>query len=211
MNYLQKLFINSVVDIYSDILSVDLESGDCSYIYTENKVMEEIQLSQKWDEAKKLMLESIDPEDHETVLAKLESRMTADAEADTAFAVDYHSVLGKEGRRNPLWRMNVLIIEDRRKKKALLFCRDNSIDIKGKFGIIEQRDKDPVTHVYNRFKLEELIRTDYQNMDMCGVLYFDINDFKKLIDVYGIEEKENILRTLSESIQKQPSRQKRLF
>ena len=46
MNYLQKLFINSVVDIYSDILSVDLESGDCSYIYTENKVMEEIQLSQ---------------------------------------------------------------------------------------------------------------------------------------------------------------------
>ena len=202
MNYLQKLFINSVVDIYSDILSVDLESGDCSYIYTENKVMEEIQLSQKWDEAKKLMLESIDPEDHATVLAKLESRMTVDAEADTAFAVDYHSVLGKEGRRNPLWRMNVLIIEDRRKKKALLFCRDNSIDIKGKFGIVEQRDKDPVTHVYNRFKLEELVRTDYQNMDMCGVLYFDINDFKKLIDVYGIEEKENILRTLSESIQK---------
>ena len=52
MNYLQKLFVNAVVDIYSDILSVDLETGDCSYIYTENKVMEEIQLPQKWYEAK---------------------------------------------------------------------------------------------------------------------------------------------------------------
>ena len=130
MNYIQKLFINAVVDIYSDILSVDLETGDCSYIYTENKVMEEIQLPQKWDEAKKLILECIDPEDHEAVLAKWESHMTVEAEADSAFSVDYHSVLGKEGRRNPLWRMNILIIEDRRKKKALIFCRDNSIDIK---------------------------------------------------------------------------------
>ena len=100
MNYIQKLFINSVVDIYSDILSVDLETGDCSYIYTENKVMEEIQLPQKWDEAKKLILECIDPEDHEAVLAKWESHMTVEAEADSAFSVDYHSVLGKEGRRN---------------------------------------------------------------------------------------------------------------
>ena len=44
MNYLQKLYINSMLDIYSDILAVDMESGDCSYIYTENKVMEEIRL-----------------------------------------------------------------------------------------------------------------------------------------------------------------------
>ena len=114
-------FVNAVVDIYSDILSVDLETGDCSYIYTENRVMEEIQLPQKWDEAKKLILESIDPEDHEAVLAKWDSHMTVEAEADTAFSVDYHSVLGKEGRRNPLWRMNILIIEDRRKKKSTYF------------------------------------------------------------------------------------------
>ena len=59
MNYLQKLFINSVVDIYSDILNVDLETGECSYIYTENHVMEEIHLPQKWEEAKQMILESI--------------------------------------------------------------------------------------------------------------------------------------------------------
>ena len=202
MNYLQRLFINSVVDIYSDIFSVDLETGDCSYIYTENKVMEEIHLPQKWDEAKNMILESIDPEDHAAVLAKWETHMTAEAEEDSAFAVDYHTVQGKEGRRNPLWRMNVLIIQNRGKKKALMFCRDNSINFKEKFRIVEQRDKEQLTQVYNRFKLEELLRTDYQNLETCGVLYFDILDFKKLMDVYGIEEKENILRTLSESIQK---------
>ena len=92
MNYLQKLFINSVVDIYSDILNVDLETGDCNYIYTENHVMEEIHLPQKWDEAKQMILESILPEDHASVLEKLDTHMTPDAEADSAFSVEYHTV-----------------------------------------------------------------------------------------------------------------------
>ena len=202
MNYLQKLFINSVVDIYSDILAVDLETGDCSYIYTENKVMEEIHLSQKWDEAKYMLLESIDPKEHEVILEKWETRMTPEAEADSAFSIEYHAKENKEGRRAPLWKMNILIIENRGKKQALILCRDNSIDMKGQFQITELKDKDTLTNVYNRFKLEELCQNEYQDLETCGVLFFDINDFKKLLDSYGIEEKENILCTVAESIKR---------
>lgn len=200
MNYLQKLFINSVVDIYSDILCVDMESGDCSYIYTENKVMEEISLPQKWDEAKKMILESIVPEDHAAVLEKWDTHMTLDAEVDSAFSVEYHTKPAIEGRRPAVWKMNIAIIENRRRKQALLLCRDNSIDMKGQFHILELKDKDHLTNVYNRFKLEELCHTEYQNMETCGVLFFDINDFRKLLDAYGIEEKEYILCTLADSI-----------
>ena len=200
MNYLQKLFINSVVDIYSDILCVDIESGDCSYIYTENKVMEEIYLPQKWDEAKKMILESIVLEDHAAVLEKWDTHMTMDAEVDSAFSVEYHTKPAIEGRRPALWKMNIAIIENRRRKQALILCRDNSIDMKGQFHILELKDKDHLTNVYNRFKLEELCHTEYQNMETCGVLFFDINDFRKLLDAYGIEEKEYILCTLADSI-----------
>ena len=200
MNYLQKLFINSVVDIYSDILNVDLETGDCSYIYTENHVMEEIHLPQKWEEVKQVILTSIIPEDHASVLKKLDTNMTLEAEVDSAFSVEYHTIPTMEGRRAPLWKMNVAIIENRRKKQALIMCRDNSIDMKGQLHIKELRDKDQLTNVYNRFKLEELCQTEYQNMETCGVLFFDINDFKKLLDAYGLEEKENILCTLANSI-----------
>ena len=200
MNYLQKLFINSVVDIYSDILTVDLESGECSYIYTENKSMEEIHLPQKWDEAKQMILESIVPEDHAAIMEKWDTHMTLDAEADSAFSVEYHTKPAVEGRRPALWKMNIAIIENRGRKQAIIFCRDNSIDIKGQFHILELRDKDRLTNVYNRFKLEELCQTDYQNMETCGVLFFDINDFRKLLDAYGIEEKEYILCTLADSI-----------
>ena len=200
MNYLQKLFINSVVDIYSDILLVDLESGDCSYIYTENKVMEEIHLPQKWEEAKYLILDSIVPEEHETILQKWETHMTTEAEADSGFSIEYHTKAEKEGRRAPLWKMNIIIIENRGKKQALIMCRDNSIDMKGQFHILEQKDKDKLTDVYNRFKLEELCYSEYQDLETCGVLFFDINDFKKLLDAYGIEEKENILCTVAGSV-----------
>ena len=200
MNYLQKLFINSVVDIYSDILTVDLENGDCSYIYTENGTMEEIHLPQKWEEAKTLILESIVPEDHESVLKKWDAHMTMEAEADSAFSVEYHAVTTKEDRRAPLWKMNILIIENRGKKQAVIMCRDNSIDMKEHFRILELKDKDKLTNIYNRFKLQELFKTEYQNLESCGVLYFDINDFKKLLDAYGIEEKEYILCTLANSI-----------
>ena len=200
MNYLQKLFINTMMDIYSDILAVDLESGDCSYIYTENKVMEEIHLPQKWDEAKNMILKSIDPVEHESILAKWEENMTVEAEADSCFSVEYHAVTNKESKRNPLWKMNIAIIENRGKKQALLLFRDNSVDIKGSFRIREQRDRDPLTQVYNRFKLEELLHTEYSRMETCGVLFFDINDFKKMMDAYGIEEKEYVLRTVAESL-----------
>ena len=200
MNYLQKLFINSVVDIYSDILCVDIESGDCSYIYTENKAMEEIHLPQKWDEVKQIILQSIVPEDHNMVMEKWDSHLTMDAEADSAFSVEYHTKPVMEGRPPAVWKMNIAIIENRRRKQALILCRDNSIDMKGQFRIPELKDKDHLTNVYNRFKLEELCRTEYQNMESCGVLFFDINDFKKLLDAYGIEEKEYILCTLANSI-----------
>lgn len=200
MNYLQKLFINSVVDIYSDILNVDLETGECSYIYTENHVMEEIHLPQKWEEAKQMILESIVPEDHAAVLEKLDTHMTMEAEVDSAFSVEYHTVPTMVGRRAPLWKMNIAIIENKRRKQALILCRDNSIDMKGHFNILGLRDKDIFTNVYNRFKLEELCQSEYQNLDTCGVMFFDINDFRKLLDAYGIEEKEYILHTLADSI-----------
>ncbi len=200
MNYLQKLYINSVVDIYSDILSVDLETGKCNYIYTENKMLEEIQLPQNWEEAKHLILESIVPQEHEMIMEKWAANMTLDAETDTSFSIEYHSIAREEGKKAALWKMNIMIVDDDGRKCAHIFLRDRSIDIKGRFRIAELRDRDPLTKVYNRFKLEELSRSEYQNMNTCGVLFFNVNDLKDFLDSYGMEEKESILCTLADGV-----------
>ena len=95
--------------------------------------MEEIKLPQKWDEVKHMLLESIIPEDHEAVLGKWDTMMILEAEADSAFSVEYHTKPAIEGRKPALWRMNILMIENRQKKQALIMCRDSSIDMKNQF------------------------------------------------------------------------------
>ena len=200
MNYLQKLFINSVVDIYSDIMSVDLETGDCCYICIQNHTMEEVKLEQKWEEVKYILLENVVPEDHAQVLDLWDKNLTMDAPADSAFGVNYHTTSEEGGRNSAFWRMNIAIMENRGKKQAVIFCRDNTIDMKEKFHIADIHSRDKLTCLYNRFMLEEMIRTEYREMETCGILFFDINDFKKLQDVYGLEEKDHILEIISESI-----------
>ena len=200
MNYLQKLFINSVVDIYSDIMSVNLQTGECHYICIQNHKIEEVKLDKKWDEVKYMLLENVVPEEHEKVLALWDSQMTMGAPADSAFGVEYHTIAEEQGRNPSFWRMNIAIMENRGKKQAVIFCRDHTIDMKTKFHIVDIHNRDKLTYLYNRFKLEEMIKTEYQEMETCGILFFDINDFKKLQDTYGIEEKEHILEVISESI-----------
>lgn len=200
MNYLQKLFINSVVDIYSDIMSVDLETGECCYICMQNHTLEEVKLDKNWDEVKYMLLENVVLEDRQQVLDLWDSKMTMDAPSDSAFGVNYHVMNEEKGRNAAFWRMNVAIMENRGKKQAVIFCRDHTIDMKSKFHIVEIHNRDKLTFLYNRFKLEEMIKTEYREMETCGVLFFDINDFKKLQDAYGIEEKDHILEIISDSV-----------
>ena len=200
MNYLQKLFINSVVDIYSDIMSVDLETGECCYICMQNHTLEEVKLEQKWDEVKYMLLQNVVEEDHQHVLELWDSRMVPDAPSEFAFGVNYHVKNEERGGLASYWRMNIAIMENRGKKQAVIFCRDHTIDMKSMFHIVDIHNKDKLTYLYNRFKLEEMIKTEYREMETCGILFFDINDFKKIQDNYGIEEKEHILEVISESI-----------
>lgn len=200
MNYLQKLFINSVVDIYSDIMSVNLENGECHYLCIQNHKIEEVKLDKKWDEIKYMLLENVVPEDHEKILSLWDSRLTIDAPGDSAFGVSYHILSEERGKNTSFWRMNIAIMENRGRKKAVIFCRDHTIDMKKKFNIVKLHNRDKMTYLYNRFKLEEMIKTEYREMETCGVLFFDINDFKKLQDAYGLEEKEHILEVISESV-----------
>ena len=111
MNYLQKLFINSVIDIYSDILSIDIATGECSYILVQNHAIEEVKLDKKWDEIKYMLLKNIDPNDHEYVLSLWEEKLTMDAEPDSAFGVNYHLLQGERRGNAAFWRMLVLSLK----------------------------------------------------------------------------------------------------
>ena len=200
MNYRLKLYINSIVDMYSDIMVVDLETRDCKYIYVENNKVEELEVPYKWEEAKVLLLSNIHPDDRPRVLDSWNRHMTPDAEEDSAFAITYRSMAGERGRAASEWKMNIAIQESNGRKIAIIFSRDHSMEMKDKLHLGADVHRDHLTSLYNHFKLGEMIHTEYSNMESCGVLYFDINDFKSIKEVYGGKEEEEILAHIAESI-----------
>ncbi len=200
MNYRLKLFINSIVDMYSDIMVVDLTTRQCKYIYVENGLVEELEVPYSWEEAKILLLSNIHPDDRQSVLEAWNQHMTPEAEEDSAFAITYRSMAGGRGRAASQWKMNIAIQESNGRKIAIIFSRDHSMGMKEKLHLGAEVHKDQLTSLYNHFKLNEMINTEYSNMDSCGVLYFDINDFRNIKEVYGEKEEEEILAHIAESI-----------
>lgn len=200
MNYRLKLYINSIVDLYSDIVAVDLENGECKYIYVENGMVEELKVPYTWAEAKILLLSNIHPDDRQKVLDSWNKHMVPEAEPDSAFAVTYKSLSGERGRAASEWKMNIAVQESDGRKLALIFSRDHSMEMKDKLHLDIEGHRDNLTSLYTRFKLDEMIRTEYRKLESCGVLYFDINDFKSIKEVYGNKEEEEILAHISDSI-----------
>lgn len=67
--------------------------------------------------------------------------------------------------------------------------------------------KDPLTKVYNWRYLEEytntLIKTANRNNSKIGIIYLDVDNFKKLNDSYGHTMGDQALITITEMVQKQ--------
>ena len=176
--------------MYSDIMVVDLTTRQCKYIYVENGMVEELEVPYSWEEAKVLLLSNIHSDDRQKVLDAWNQHMTAEAEPDSAFAITYRSMAGERGRAASQWKMNIAIQESNGRKIAIIFSRDHSMEMKEKLHLGAEVHKDHLTSLYNHFKLNEMINTEYSNMDSCGVLYFDINDFRSIKEVYGEKEEE---------------------
>ena len=200
MDYRLKLYINSIVDMYSDIMIVDLATRKCKYIFVENGMVEELDVPYSWEEAKLLLLSNIHPDDKKRVLDSWNQHMTPEAEVDSTFAITYKSLTGERGRAASEWKMNIAIQESEGQKIAIIFSRDHSMEMKERLHLGAEVHRDNLTSLYNHFKLDEMIRTEYSKMDSCGVLYFDINDFRSIKEVYGEKEEEEILSHIAESI-----------
>ncbi|MDO4554072.1 MAG: GGDEF domain-containing protein [Lachnospiraceae bacterium] len=49
----------------------------------------------------------------------------------------------------------------------------------------KEAEQDSMTGIYNRNKYLQMVKSFYENIPMVGVIFWDINDLKKMNDVYG--------------------------
>lgn len=72
--------------------------------------------------------------------------------------------------------------------------------------LLEVSERDKLTDLYNRNKLERMIESEYKGLHSCGVLFFDVNSLKQINDQYGHSAGDTLLRQVADSIRSITSR-----
>lgn len=70
----------------------------------------------------------------------------------------------------------------------------------------EVSERDPLTDLFNRNKLDAMIETEYRGLHSCGVLFFDVNSLKQVNDLQGHAAGDALLRQVADSIRSITSR-----
>lgn len=72
-------------------------------------------------------------------------------------------------------------------------------------------ERDRLTDLFNRNKLLQMINDDYQHLDSCGILFFDMNNLKRANDTQGHDAGDQMIRMVAESLRSVASRSVQAF
>lgn len=203
MKYLQKLFINSMKDLYSDIVKVELDTRSCYYIYLEDGQIEEHKIPFEWHEIRQILVESICPEDRQDVVDRWRSYINENVEDGDSFTITYHSSEFYAKKEGIPRTAHVAVLEEDGQKIALIFSKEGENgegDLNSRISLKIRAEKDGLTQLYNRIKLDAMVEGEYADMVSCGVLFFNLNDLKKINQKYGRTTGDKALCRAADSI-----------
>ncbi len=203
MKYLQKLFVHSMKELYTDIMRIEIDTLRCYHVSLENEKMEEYKIPFEWEEIRQILVDSICPDDQENVVEKWRSCVNEDAKDGDSFTLTYRSADSYKRNDSGLRTMHVAIVEEEGHKVAWVFSKigedgtetsDNHVSLKIRAEI------DDLTQLNNRIKLDAMVEEEYADVESCGVLFFDLNDLKAINQVFGRTAGDRALRKAADSI-----------
>ena len=64
----------------------------------------------------------------------------------------------------------------------------------------QRSERDNLTYLFNRNKLESMRKSDYRELESCGVIWFDINELKTINDTYGHAAGDQLIKLAADSV-----------
>ena len=203
MKYLQKLFIHSMRELYTDILKIELDTLDAYHILLDNDEMQEKKLPFEWKEIQRILIDSICPEDQENVIEKWKNCINEDAKDGDYFIITYRTSEQYRKNGSMLRTIHVTVVEEDGHKVAWIFSKsgedgtatsDNHVNLK------VRTEVDDLTGLNNRIRLDAMVRENYVDMKSCGVLFWNLNDLKAINQEFGRAEGDKAVRRAADSI-----------
>lgn len=152
-----------------------------------------------WSKALRPVVSSVvSPDDHLAVYDFLlpyslqEALPTMDSTAEIAFR-----------SQNSHWKKLVvhpLSFKDGKADEILYLLTDQTMEFNRFETLKALSERDPLTYLYNRIKLNQMIDMEYSELSSCGVLFFDVNNLKPLNDTHGHEAGDRLLCLVAESL-----------
>lgn len=64
----------------------------------------------------------------------------------------------------------------------------------------QRSERDNLTYLFNRNKLESMRSSDYRELESCGVIWFDINELKTINDTHGHAAGDQLIKLAADSV-----------
>ena len=105
--------------------------------------------------------------------------------------------------QNDHWKKLVvhpLSFKDGKADEILYLLTDQTVEFNRFESLKALSERDELTFLYNRTKLNQMIDMEYSELDTCGVLFFDVNNLKPINDYQGHDAGDALLCLVAESL-----------
>jgi len=105
--------------------------------------------------------------------------------------------------QNNHWKKLVvhpLSFKDGKVDEILYLLTDQTVELNRFEALRALSERDELTYLYNRTKLNQMIDMEYSSLSTCGVLFFDVNNLKPVNDSQGHDAGDRLLCLVAESL-----------
>ncbi|MCR4743211.1 MAG: GGDEF domain-containing protein [Treponema sp.] len=191
-----RLFIDTVDNLYGPIIKFNLESGSGSSITVQDENIIEVP-TKNWDSLYKQLFLDIHPEDKDVITQASSMDKLMELKPGEKLFYTYRS-----NRENPdVYRWYTTTIKMTSELgDATAYTQDITDNLQERKRLIDKSEHDVLTYLFNKEKLDQMIKLEYINLSSCGIIYFDIKGLDVINKAYSYEHGDKIMKLVASSI-----------
>lgn len=193
-------FLSEVADVYEGLLRINLNNGETIRIEVKDRELIEIPLKDKWEDVLENVLEKTYPEDREKFYAGVKRDVLFQMESGSQKFLHFRSICKSSADDYRWYTAKIHVYNCGDYKVATIFAVDTTEDMLERRAMQKKSEHDELTYLYSRNKLNDMLKTKYQDLKSCGVMYFDVDKVRTTNDSQGHEKGDLLICKAAESI-----------
>ena len=191
---------DSINGTYTLAVFINLETDLIAKIVVENEEVIVKNYDVPWSKVYEETLKRIHPDDLANFIAKTHPAYFTSCPIGTNVKVSYR-IINRGYSDYRYFNTQFFVHENGSHQRTMVVLLiDKTKTIMEKKELIKISERDNLTYLYNRSKLDNMIETEYVNLRCCGILFFDINNLKEINDCLGHNEGDECIIRAAEAI-----------